>query len=89
MPNKIDINRTNLDIKLTSGKVINMIPQLLKDRGLDAADLLYGARLAPGTAYALVDPDKPPKSIYFAVMARVCEFLDVGPGDILKYIPPE
>lgn len=73
--------------KVAAGKIINRIPRLLQQRNLTATDLLYGARLAPGTAYALANPIKTPKSINYAVLARVCDYLGVGLQDVLEYVP--
>lgn len=70
-----------------SGKIRVMVPQLMRDRGISPMDLLYGARLAPGTAYTLADDERSQDltSMSFDVLVKLCKFFDVGVSDILKY----
>jgi DNA-binding Xre family transcriptional regulator len=73
---------------LMSDKIRIMVPDLLKERNLTPGDLMYGTRLAPGTAYTLADAEKTKKmtAISFDVLQKLCKFFDVGPGDILKLV---
>lgn len=68
------------------GSVRVCVPELLERRGETAKDLLYGARLAPGTAYRLAEGQA--ESISLEVLARLCGYFQVGVGEILKYDPP-
>ena len=70
-----------------SGKIRVMVPQLMRDRGISPMELLYGARLAPGTAYTLADEERSQglNSMSFDVLVKLCIFFDVGVNDILKY----
>ena len=72
---------------MIKGKIVNNIPSLLKERDLSVRDLMFGARLAAGTAYDLADPEKETKAIYFEVLARLCDFFEVGVGEIFEYVP--
>lgn len=68
-------------------EIIRMrIPQILKERGLTAADLMYGARIAPGTAYKLASEEnaKVVTGISFDVLLKVCRYLDVSISEILQ-----
>lgn len=69
-------------------KIKIMVPELLRARGMGPTELLYGAKLAPGTAYSLADPAKCAKStaISFDVLVKLCVFLGVNPGEILKLV---
>lgn len=71
----------------SGARIINHIPDLLNKKGLAARDLMYGARLAPGTAYAIADPDRKNKSIRFDVLAKICQYLEVDLTEILEYVP--
>ena len=67
------------------GAIRFKLPQLLRERGLTASDLMYGARLAPGTAYRLAKGDA--EAISFDVLVALCNFLSVGVDDLLEYVP--
>lgn len=69
------------------GKIVNHVPRLLKKRKLTTTDLMYGARLAAGTAYAWANEDKVPSSIDIGTLTRICAFLGVGVGDLLEFVP--
>lgn len=71
---------------LMSGKIRVMVPQLMQERGIQPMELIYGAKLAPGTAYTLSNPEKSEKmtAISFDVLVRLCQFFEVKPGDILR-----
>lgn len=66
------------------------VPQILRERGLTANDLMYGARLAPGTAYKLASEEEVSDltGISFDVLLRVCKYLNVGISDVLKADSP-
>ena len=72
---------------LMSGKIRVMVPQLMRERKITPMNLLYGARLAPGTAYTLADEERSQglTSMSFDVLVKLCKFFDVGVSDILKY----
>jgi DNA-binding Xre family transcriptional regulator len=67
------------------GAIRFKLPQLLRERGLTASDLMYGARLAPGTSYRLAKGDA--EAISFDVLVALCNFLSVGVDDLLEYVP--
>ena len=69
------------------GTVIVKVPQLLADRKENATDLLYGARIAPATAYRLAEGKA--KRISFDVLASLCNYFGVGIGQIIEYVPGE
>ncbi len=67
------------------GTIIVKVPQLLEQRRESAADLMYGARLAQGTAYRLAKGKA--DGISFDVLAALCTYFGVNISDILEYIP--
>ena len=66
------------------GTIKLKVPQLLTERNLKASDLMFGARLAPATAYRIASGDA--ESISFGVLGSLCDFFGVGVGDILEYV---
>lgn len=70
-----------------AGTVRVKVPELLAERELTAADLMYGARLSPSTAYRLADGKA--ERISFDVLASLCAFFGVGIAEILEYKPEE
>ena len=68
-----------------TGMIEIKIPRLLKERKLTATDLMYGARVAPGTAYKLASEEECSKmtGISFDVLFRVCKYLEVDIGEVL------
>lgn len=71
------------EVSQMSGTIIIKVPELLKERKQSTMDLMYGARLAPGTAYRLADGKA--DAITFDVLSSLCQFFDVGVGEILEY----
>jgi len=71
---------------MKSGTIRIKVPQLLKERNLNTLDLMYGARIASGTAYALSSEEKSAKltSLNFDTLVKLCVFFDVGITDILE-----
>ena len=61
------------------------VPELLKERGLNAADLMREANLAYGTALKLSKGRG--KGISFEVLDSLCKLFDVEVGEILEHIP--
>ena len=62
------------------------VPELLEERGLTVQDLMYGARIASGTAYKLAvqeDADRM-RGITFEVLHKLCKYFNVGVEQILK-----
>lgn len=70
-----------------AGTVRLMVPELLRERGQTASDLMYGARLAPATAYRLAEGEKSTERISFKVLASLCSYFGVGVSEILVYVP--
>jgi DNA-binding Xre family transcriptional regulator len=61
------------------------VPELLKQRGLNATDLMRKANIAYATAYRLSKGQG--TAISFDVLNALCKFFDVQVKDILEYIP--
>ena len=63
------------------------VPELLKERGMNASDLMRESKLAYATAYKLSKGRG--KGISFDVLSTLCKLFDVEVGEILEYIPDE
>jgi len=68
-----------------AGTIRMKVPELLKAQGKTASDLMYGARLAPATAYRLADGRADGMS--FSVLVNLCAYFGVGVSEILEYVP--
>lgn len=69
------------------GTIKLKVPELLNSRNMSASDLMFGARLAPATAYRLASGDA--DAITFSMLSVLCDYFKVEVGDILEYIPDE
>lgn len=72
---------------MAKGTVVLRVPELLKERQLSIQELMWGARLSQGTAYHLAKGDA--ERISFDILASLCDFFKVDPGEILKYVPSD
>jgi len=70
-----------------AGTIRVRVPELLKERQQTASDLMYGAHLAPATAYRLAKGEA--ESISFNVLASLCTFFNVDVSRVLEYVPDE
>ena len=61
------------------------VPELLKERGLNATDLMRKANIAYATAYRLSKGQG--TAISFDVLDALCKFFDVSIDKILEYLP--
>jgi putative transcriptional regulator len=61
------------------------VPELLKQRGLNATDLMRKANIAYATAFRLSKGKG--TAISFDVLDALCKFFDVQVKDILEYTP--
>ena len=61
------------------------VPELLKERGLNATDLMRKANIAYATAYRLSKGEG--TAISFDVLGALCEFFEVPVEEILEYQP--
>ena len=61
------------------------VPELLKERGLNATDLMRKANIAYATAYRLSKGQG--TAISFDVLDVLCEFFEVQVEEILEYQP--
>jgi DNA-binding Xre family transcriptional regulator len=59
------------------------VPELLKERGLNATDLMRKANIAYATAYRLSKGQG--TAISFDVLEALCEFFGVSVEEILEY----
>jgi DNA-binding Xre family transcriptional regulator len=59
------------------------VPKLLKDRGLNATDLMRKANIAYATAYRLSKGQG--TAISFDVLDALCKFFDVPVDEILEH----
>jgi DNA-binding Xre family transcriptional regulator len=60
------------------------VPELLKERGLNATDLMRKANIAYATAYRLSKGQG--TAISFDVLDALCKFFDVSIDKILEYL---
>lgn len=84
-----DTRQFTMQEDLMVGRIINHVPRLLKEQEKSVPDLMYGARLAAGTAYSWADENSQPSSIDTRTLAKLCEFFGVSVGEILEYAPEE
>ena len=61
------------------------VPDLLKNKGMNATDLMRKANIAYVTALRLSKGDA--QAITFEVLESLCELFEVQVKDILEYIP--
>ena len=61
------------------------VPKLLKERGLNATDLMRKANIAYATAYRLSKGQG--TAISFDVLDSLCKFFEVSIDKILEYLP--
>jgi DNA-binding Xre family transcriptional regulator len=61
------------------------VPELLKERGLNATDLMRKANIAYATAYRLSKGQG--TAISFDVLDALCKFFEVSIDKILEYLP--
>lgn len=61
------------------------IHEVMGKKRLKITDLERGANITYAAAHSLYHGKN--KMLRLDVLARVCEFLDVTPGDILIYVP--
>jgi DNA-binding Xre family transcriptional regulator len=57
-----------------------IVPELLKQRGVNPQDLMWGARIAQGTAYHLANGKA--ERISFDVLSALCSYFECGVGDL-------
>jgi len=61
------------------------VPELLKERGLNATDLMRKANIAYATAYRLSKGQG--TAISFDVLDALCTFFEIPVEAILEYLP--
>ena len=61
------------------------VPELMKERGLNATDLMRKANIAYATAYRLSKGEG--TAISFDVLDALCKFFEVPVEEILEYRP--
>ena len=59
------------------------VPELMKERGLNATDLMRKANIAYATAYRLSKGEG--TAISFDVLSSLCDFFEVPVEEILEY----
>lgn len=67
--------------------IIVKIPQLLKEHGFNATDLMRKGEIAYATALRLSKGEG--TAISFDVLESLCKLFNVGVDDILEYVPDE
>ena len=61
------------------------VPELLKERDLNATDLMRKANIAYATAYRLSKGQG--TAISFDVLDALCKFFEVSIDEVLEYLP--
>lgn len=61
------------------------VPELLKEHGMNATDLMRRANIAYATAHRLSKGKG--SAVSFDVLNSLCKLFSVNPGEILEYIP--
>lgn len=66
--------------------VINIIKRFVQKRGITAYQFGKDTGIAQNTAYALFNnPHQRPSP---SVLDKVCDFYEIQPSEILKWVPP-
>ena len=63
------------------------LPVLLAERRLRVADLVRMSDISKSTLHRIYNDQT--TRIEFDTLSKLCEVLEVTPGDILKYVPDE
>ena len=63
------------------------VAELMKARRISAYALAKGAGLNYATAYRLSRPNGKFQRLESATLDRVCEFLQVQPGELIEWVP--
>jgi putative transcriptional regulator len=63
------------------------VPQLMKEKGYNATDLMRKANIAYGTAYRLSKGEA--EAMSFEVLESLCRLFDARVEDVLEYVPEE
>ena len=63
------------------------VAELMKARRISAYALAKGAGLNYATAYRLSRPNGTFQRLESATLDRVCEFLQVQPGELIEWVP--
>ena len=61
------------------------VPELMKERGVNATDLMRKANIAYATAYRLSKGQG--TAISFDVLDALCKFFEVSIDEVLEYLP--
>jgi DNA-binding Xre family transcriptional regulator len=64
----------------------NKIPELMKERGINASELMRGIEVTYVTAHKLAT-GKETKGITYEMLNKLCKFFNVGVDEILEYEP--
>lgn len=63
------------------------LPVLLAERRLRVADLVRMSGISKSTLHRIYNDET--TRIEFETLSKLCEVLEVTPGDILKYVPDD
>lgn len=69
-------------------KLLNKVPEILKARGMDDKDLMYGARITVNTAKRWADPEEAQNidRIDLETIISIATFLDASIEDLLEIV---
>lgn len=67
--------------------ILSNLPVLLAERRLRVADLVRMSGISKSTLHRIYNDDT--TRIEFETLSKLCEVLEVTPGEILKYVPDE
>jgi len=73
-----------MDNKSETKKIEFSLPKILKEKGVTARMLFYDLKISPDTAYKLIAGNQ--QSISFSLLEKLCNYLEVTPGDIIKIV---
>jgi DNA-binding Xre family transcriptional regulator len=63
------------------------VPELMKEKGYNATDLMRKANIAYGTAYRLSKGEA--EAMSFEVLESICRLFGARVEDVLEYVPEE
>jgi len=63
------------------------LDEVLRSRGITAYRLAKDTGMALSTVYRMTSGRRRPGAVDWSTLERICEYLDVEPGELLEWVP--